>query len=276
MQLHLIGTGSIFSTRMSASALVDNTILIDTPNGAMKAMWRGGLDPTTPDICLITHFHADHFFDIVFLFLEQGLLRTRDSELLLIGPTGFERRVEQLFELAYPGTWPTVKTNTHPRFVEFDDDGGEWTGNGYAIRAVATQHSVPSLGYLISDEAGTRLGYTGDTVYCPAVEELARESSALVLDASFHHSRAGHMGLDDVEALADRWPALPLITTHRDDDVTTSNRPTILFPDDGETFQLNAGGLATDGHVKTQLARAHVRLPSLRACSAAARPQSTP
>ncbi|UBU12972.1 MBL fold metallo-hydrolase [Nonomuraea gerenzanensis] len=233
---------------MSASVLIDNKLLIDTPNGAMKAMWRDNLDPTTVDLCLITHFHADHFFDIVFLFLEQGLRKPRDSDLILIGLTGFEQRVEQLFELAYPGAWPGMKAKTRARFVEFDESGGEWSGNGYTIRATATQHSVPSLGYLITDQAGTRLGYTGDTVYCPAVEDLARDSSALVLDTTFHHSRTGHMGLDDVEALADRWPALPLLTTHRDDDVTTSTRSTVLFPADGDTFHLNPDGLATDQH----------------------------
>ncbi|SEH01786.1 Ribonuclease BN, tRNA processing enzyme [Nonomuraea solani] len=242
MRLHLIGTGSILSTRMSASALVDGTILIDAPNGAMKALHRDGLDPAGIDICLITHFHADHFFDIVFLFLEQGLLRTRDSELVLIGPGGFGGRVEHLFELAYPGSWPHVKENTRPRFVELGD-GGEWSGNGYTVRALPTRHTVPSLGYLITDAAGTRLGYTGDTVLCPAVEELAGQSAALVLDTSFHQSKAGHMGLDDVEALADRHPGLPLIATHRDDDVTSSSRPAIHFPGDGQTYHVTADGL---------------------------------
>ncbi|MGP4099493.1 MBL fold metallo-hydrolase [Nonomuraea sp. KM90] len=243
MQLHLIGTGSILSKQMSASALIDDTILIDAPNGAMKAMHRHGLDPTGIDICLITHYHADHFFDIVFLFLEQGLLRKRDSELVLIGPTGFAQRVEQLFELAYPGSWPHMKESTRPRFVEFGEEGGDWSGYGYTIRALHTQHTVPSQGYLITDEDGTRLGYTGDTVHCPAVDELAGHSSALVLDTSFHQSKAGHMGLEDVEALADRHPDLPLLATHRDDDVTSSTRPNIHFPADGDTFQLTATNL---------------------------------
>ncbi|MCG5219240.1 MBL fold metallo-hydrolase [Streptosporangium soli] len=108
-----------------------------------------------------------------------------------------------------------MKTNTRRRFIEFDDRGGDWSGNGYTIRALPTQ-----LGYLITDEAGTRLGYTGDTVCCPAVEELARASSALVMDTSFHHSKAGHMGLDDVEA------GIQLSMSHPSDSALTGfNRP---------------------------------------------------
>ncbi|MEU8321856.1 hypothetical protein AB0C33_26190 [Nonomuraea sp. NPDC048881] len=93
MRLHFIGTGSIFTDRMSASALIDGTLLVDTPNGSVKAMRRGAIDLTAIDLCLITHLHADHFFDIIFLLREQGLLRERDRELVLLGPAGLEERV---------------------------------------------------------------------------------------------------------------------------------------------------------------------------------------
>jgi ribonuclease BN (tRNA processing enzyme) len=239
MELHLIGTGSIFTDRLSASALVDGKILIDTPNGSVKAMRRAGLDPRAVDICLITHFHADHFFDIIFLLMEQGLLSRRESELVLIGPAGFAERVEKLFSLSYPGTWENVRPNISPRFVEFGEEGGEWSGQGYRIRALPVKHTTPiALGYSIVDEPGARLGYTGDTMYCPSVEELASISSTLVLDISFLKTKAGHMGLDDAEALAGRRPDVRLIGTHLGDEVTGSSRPNIVLPADGQTFQI--------------------------------------
>lgn len=233
---------------MSASALVDNKLLIDTPNGSMKAMRRAGLDPSTVDICLITHFHADHFFDIIFLFLEQGLLHTRDRELVLIGPTGFAERVEHLFELAYPGTWADIKNKILPRFVELGEEGGDWSGNGYRIRAVSVQHTVPALGYSIVDESGARLGYTGDTAHCAQVEDLASDSSVLVIDTTFpKEGKLGHMGLAEVESLAERWPDLRFISTHFSDDVPPSTRPNIVFPTDGQRFEIDLHGLTTTG-----------------------------
>ncbi|HEX4813999.1 MAG TPA: MBL fold metallo-hydrolase [Nonomuraea sp.] len=239
MELHLIGTGSIFTDRMSASALVNGTILIDTPNGSVKAMRRAGIDPRAVDVCLITHFHADHFFDIIFLLMEQGLLDRRDRELVLLGPTGLAGRVEQLFELSYPGVWKTVRPNIKPRFVEFGETGGEWSGGGHRIRALPVKHTTPiALGYSIEDARGVRLGYTGDTVHCPSVEELAATCSTLVLDISFLRERAGHMGLDDAEALADRWPDLHLIGTHLGDEVTGSSRPNLTLPTDGQKFDV--------------------------------------
>lgn len=245
MKLHFIGTGGIFTSRMSASALVDGKLLIDTPNGSVKTMRRTGIGPRSVDVCLITHMHADHFFDIIFLLMEQGLLDKRDRELVLIGPTGMRERVEQLFQLSYPGTWENVEPNVSPRFIEFGEEGGEWSGNGYRIRAFGVRHTTPTaLGYSIADDSGARLGYTGDTVHCPSVEKLAELSSVLVLDTSFLKSKAGHMGLEDVEALADRRPELRLICTHLGEEVTGSSRPNVTLPADGQTFEVTADGLA--------------------------------
>ena len=245
MKLQFSGTGSILTSRMSASALVDDTLLIDTPNGSMKAMRRAGLDPCAVDTCLITHFHADHFFDIVFLLLEQGLQQTRDRDLVLIGPAGFADRVNQLFELSYPGSWNGIKDKVRPRYVEFDPaQGGECSEGGYTIRALPMEHAVPTLGYLITDPAGARLGYTGDTVRCPSVDALADTGSVLVLDTSFpKEGKVGHMGLNDVEAVAAQWPDLDLIATHLGEDVTHSERPNIVFPTDGQVFDVTADGL---------------------------------
>ncbi|MCF6467711.1 ribonuclease Z [Nonomuraea sp. MG754425] len=243
MQLHFVGTGSIFHDRLSASALVDGKILIDTPNGSVKAMRRAGIDPAAVDICLITHFHADHFFDIIFLLMEQGLVRRREREMVLIGPIGFAERVAHLFGISYPGTWEVVQPNLRPRFVEFGHKGGEWSGDGYRIQALPVEHTTPiAFGYLIADSAGTRLGYTGDTVLCPSVELLAATSHALTLDTSFLTSRAGHMGLDDVERIADAHPGLTLFPTHLGAEVTGSDRRNVVFPEDGQTFELGPGG----------------------------------
>ncbi len=245
MKLQLIGTGSILTERTSASALVDDTLLIDAPNGSMKAMRRAGLDPLAIDTCLITHFHADHFFDIVFLLLEQGLQQTRDRDLVLIGPSGFSDRVDQLFELGYPGVWDGLRDKVRPRYVEFDPvEGGECSEGGYTVRALPMEHAVPTLGYLVTDRSGARLGYTGDTVRCPSVDRLAADSAVLVLDTSFpEEGRVGHMGLNDVEAVAAQRPDLDLIATHLGDDVTHAEQPNIVIPRDGQVFDVTAEGL---------------------------------
>jgi hypothetical protein len=58
------------------------------------------------------------------------------------------------------------------------------------------------------------------------------------------------MGLDDVEAVAARWPDNHFIATHLSDDVTHSTRPNIVFPVDRQKFEIDANGLVTAGRAE--------------------------
>lgn len=235
----MLGTGSILTDRLSASVLVDSSLLVDIPNGCMKSMRRAGLDPTSLQACLVTHMHADHFFDSVFLFLELGLRTSRSTPFVVVGPLGVEERLNQLFALSYPESWTRVRKNVQPVFHEIDENGGSLVVNAYSIRAVVVDHTVPlALGYLITDSEGKTLGVTGDSVMCPGVEEIAEQCDALVADASFLESRSGHMGLVDVERLAALRPEVPVMATHRTDEVKVSSLPNVQFPSDGDNFYL--------------------------------------
>lgn len=66
MQVKLLGTGSILTKHLSSCALIDKRVMLDCPNGVMKAIRGYGINPTDIDICLITHFHADHFLICLF------------------------------------------------------------------------------------------------------------------------------------------------------------------------------------------------------------------
>ncbi|MCM1234444.1 MAG: MBL fold metallo-hydrolase [Ruminococcus flavefaciens] len=76
MNIRLLGTGSIWAgsiwaEELGACALIDGTILLDCPNGLIKIMRKKKININNIDVCIITHFHADHYFDIPFLLLEQ-------------------------------------------------------------------------------------------------------------------------------------------------------------------------------------------------------------
>jgi ribonuclease BN (tRNA processing enzyme) len=154
-----------------------------------------------------------------------------------------------------------MKEKVKPSFVEFGDQGGDWTGGGYRVRALPVQHTVPALGYAITDSNGTALGYTGDTAHCPNVEQLASTSSVLVLDTTFPtEGKLGHMGLDEVQALARSHPDLQLLSTHLSDDVPAPTEPNLRFPADGQGFTIDTTGLHTTGRTtgapQTQTAQA--------------------
>jgi len=236
MHVQMVGTGSILSDRISACALVEGRLLIDTPNGAMKALRRMGVDPTSVDGCLITHFHADHFFDIVFLLLEAGLRQQRESPLLLVGPSGLADRVKTLFKLSYPDSWDRVRSNAKVRFHELDGSEESLAVAGFQVRAVPVKHTTPSAyGFLISDGT-TTIGVTGDSEFCPGVETIVRESSTAIVDVSFSEGRSGHMGASDARHLAQMYPDTTLIATHMTESVRSKSWPFLTLLDDGDEF----------------------------------------
>ncbi|MEV6505538.1 ribonuclease Z [Streptomyces sp. NPDC051642] len=239
MKLQTLGTGSILTSALSACSIVDDRILIDVPNGAMKAARRAKLTPSELDACLITHFHADHYFDVVFLLLEQGLRNVRSSEFLLAGPPELEQRVESLFSLAYPESWAKVKENSRVRFYELPPEGGQFTVPGYKITAVPVKHRTPvAFGYIVSD-SDAAVGFSGDTEVCDGLSDILRNVSTAVVDASFLTGRSGHMGVDEVLALKEKFPSVNLITTHMTDDVRDKQWPGLTVPSDGSCFKVS-------------------------------------
>ena len=61
MKVNIVGSGSIGSSFMSASAIIDDHILVDAPNGIIKYLKHLGYDILKIDTIIITHLHGDHF-----------------------------------------------------------------------------------------------------------------------------------------------------------------------------------------------------------------------
>lgn len=238
MQLRFVGTGSILTPYLSACSMIDDRVLVDVPNGAMKSIRRLSVDPGSLNCCLITHFHADHYFDVVFLLLELGLRQVRDDDFLLAGPSGLEERVDTLFQLAYPESWVKVRRNSRVVFHEWGDAGGELKFGKYSVAAVPVNHTIaPAFGYVVGDGVVT-VGFSGDSEMCAGVEAIVAGSAVAVLDASFVEQRAGHMGVSDVIDLARRYPEVRVVATHMTDEVRAGEWERVQVPADGDRMEI--------------------------------------
>lgn len=238
MKVKLIGTGAILTQYLSACVLIDNDLIVDIPNGVIKNLRKMKIDLSKIDICLLTHLHGDHYFDLPFLLLEQGLRTVRDYPLQVIGPPGTNYNLERLFKMAFSDNWEKIVENTKLKIIEISDGNVINLNNpSTKIEAIRVNHQdMEAFGYLIT-RANKILGYTGDTILCEGVKYIFSQSHMVIADMAFIQSKSGHMGLEDVLQLMNNYHC-KVIPTHMTDDVRKAAQSKILIPSDGDEFEL--------------------------------------
>lgn len=120
-----------------------DTILFDCGEGAQQQMMRARTGFTV-DAIFITHWHADHFLGI------PGLVQTlsfmeRTEPLVIYGPLGVYDFVDAIKMLSKnPLRFSLVPIELrHGSVVPF---------SGYRVTAVAVQHGMASLGYVLRED----------------------------------------------------------------------------------------------------------------------------
>lgn len=118
-------------------------LLIDCGEGTQRQLMRStGLADL--DAIFITHLHADHVLGLPGLVKTFGL-RDREKPLVIAGPAALQQ------------FWAAMRRTvigTLPYDVEIVPVHHEvaWRGDGYVVRAVPTEHGIPSVGYALEEE----------------------------------------------------------------------------------------------------------------------------
>jgi len=150
MQVTFLGTsGAVPTTERNPPALMvareGERLLFDCGEGTQRQMMRYGVGFGV-DHVFITHLHGDHVLGL------PGLVQTlefndRERPLAVHAPAGTRSRVETL--LAPTGNRPPYPVRV--RQVEGGDVALD--GDGYEVRAFATDHRTSAVGYaLVEDE----------------------------------------------------------------------------------------------------------------------------
>lgn len=147
----LIGTAASVPTsaRGTAATLIargGERWLVDCGEGTQRQLLRSGQGLVDLDRILITHLHGDHYLGLPGLFKTYGL-RGRERPLELVGPRGLIRLMETMR--------PIIGRLPYPVDLEEIDEPGSAVavrGEGFRITAFPTRHSVPSLGYALSED----------------------------------------------------------------------------------------------------------------------------
>ncbi|MCE8425511.1 MAG: ribonuclease Z [Candidatus Methanoperedens sp.] len=148
LSVTFLGTGGTLpTTNRNPSAIFVNRegdmMLFDCGEGTQQQMMRAKTGMKLNSI-FITHFHADHFLGI------PGLIQTmsfngRTQALDIYGPVWTEQFVAFLIQLGYYRLG--FEIIAHELI-----DGDIIERGDYIIKAVATDHGIPSLGYVLEEK----------------------------------------------------------------------------------------------------------------------------
>ncbi|HEC81259.1 MAG TPA: ribonuclease Z [Thermoplasmatales archaeon] len=151
MQLYVIflGTSGSWPTvkRNVTSIAVKRggeVILFDCGEGTQRQIQKSKLSYMQITKIFITHFHGDHFLGLPGL-IQTMQLNDREEPLHIYGPRGTKKIVSIVSSLGY--FKPSYQIH-----AEELSDGDAVRCEGYTIKTVQVQHTVPTLAYILEED----------------------------------------------------------------------------------------------------------------------------
>jgi len=243
LELTFLGSGNAFTQggRYWSSFLAEKRYLFDAPPTLLPHLKRLEAPLARLEVVFITHLHGDHFLGLPFLFLEYLHLTQRHEDLFIVGPPGVQETVEGLSDRCFPGV--TQEAGYRRRYME-TLPGQEQEVGQVIFQAVPMNHAdrdgLACFGYRVR-LAGKTLAYTGDTMLCEEIFQLAQGADVLVLDCTYSQgSGPEHVGLDDVKVIRQRVPPeTTIILTHLDGEPKTEGLSNVIVAQDLATYRFD-------------------------------------
>ncbi len=240
LELTFIGSGNAFAEggRYWSSFLANGRYLFDAPPTLLPHLKRLGPPLTELETVFLSHFHGDHFMGLPFLYLEYLYLTPREKDLFIVGPPGVEEKIEDFARRCYP---EITKAAGYRRAYVDARPGQEQSVNGVSFQAVPMNHvqgKLECFGYRVA-LGDMQVAYTGDTMFCEQIFDLAEGADVLVLDCTYTEGQGPeHMGSDDLRIIRKRLPPeTAIILTHLDGEPDISGLTNVIAAQDFGTYR---------------------------------------
>jgi len=219
MNLRVLGcAGAELPTFYPTALLVDETVLLDA--GTIGAVLNLDEQLSLKAI-LITHAHHDHIRAIPALAENLAIEKSPDSLALVSTKEILDTIRRHVFNnVIWPDFTKLPSSNPVLKFIDITP-GTAMALNGYSIKAVPVNHTVPTIGYLLRKE-GSSLLYAGDTGPTNKIWEEANDITSLVVEVSFPNRlermalETGHLTACLMRKELDKMKTLPslIYVTH--------------------------------------------------------------
>lgn len=189
MKITILGTGCIWTKRACASYLIDDDIIVDPGSGTLKQLLKSSNKLLHHEkieklkLILITHYHLDHYFDIVHLMWKLASEKYPNSNATIICPPGGEERIKQLCKLGM--SVETYNKLNFDKYIKFVDAStmGTFKYKNLEISSLKMDHGTTECyGYIFKDKNGKAVGFTGDTNYCDNMKYLIDNTDVAFVD----------------------------------------------------------------------------------------------
>jgi ribonuclease BN (tRNA processing enzyme) len=193
----------------------DTAVLLDVGSGSFAKL-ELAIDYTRLDAVVVSHMHADHFFDLVpFRYaLKYGHLRPGRRLPLWLPPGG---------RISLDALRRAVSIDVPADFFDALFEVREYDPvkplrvRDFDLRFVRTRHYVEAYAIRVERDSAA-VAYSADTAPCDAVIELARASSVFLCEAALglgtEDGERGHLSAEEAGEMAAAAGARRLLLTH--------------------------------------------------------------
>jgi ribonuclease BN (tRNA processing enzyme) len=225
VQLRFIGCGDAFGSggRFNTCFQVTHdqgSYLIDCGASSLVALRHWGVDPNAIDAVFLTHLHGDHFGGLPFLLLDARLASRRTSPLLIAGPPGTEKRINDTLECLFPGSSGKPAYRFPLEYAELR--AGETLRRGpYAATPFPAAHEAGAPCYALRLEVGGKtVAYSGDGAWSEGLAAAGRGADLFIAETYFYEKAVGqHMDYKTLERHLPEIAPKRTILTHMSPDM---------------------------------------------------------
>jgi ribonuclease BN (tRNA processing enzyme) len=196
----------------------DGRLLLDCGPGVLARLRAHDGGWPRVDAVAITHFHLDHFGDLVPWIFGAAFGPGRDAPPpeLWLPPGGTARLREHGERMSFVGQIDDAFD------VHEYEDGSSFAAAGFDVTPVRLEHySELTFGLRVSNHSST-LAYSGDTGPSPGLVELAREADLFLCEATLKEpepAERGHLSEDEALEAFRASGARRLVVIHRPDEL---------------------------------------------------------